>query len=347
MKRISEIEELFDTLDQAEESRIIDQAMEKINASRGNAKRRRKVVSGKRLFAAVLAATMLLTFTVSAKEGSMEKIYQVIEKIFIKAPLAEQVGIEPVQDIGTVPVEDITEGDKIQAECEGVKVAVEQIISDGEDAYVYFSVAIPEELVPDEEGKAGTLLHFGDCKIQLGNEEPQTTFFRILKEDVNQRYGIVYFSMEELEAASYEAVLTLENLDYEVWKGNERETETRLVEGQWILKWNVQCEKIAESREFTETIETYNGVLTTEEVIISPFSIKIVGKIEYDDPSDSNHGCSVSKVILKDGTIRNLGRIMTGAGEGTYVMKGFFGGIIPVEDIAGVVIKDQYFYFEK
>ncbi len=347
MKRISEIEELFDELDQEEENRIIDHAMEKINASRGNAKKRRKVVSGKRLFAAVLAAVMLLTITVSAKEGSMEKIYQVIEKIFIKVPLAEQVGIEPVQDIGTVPVENITEGNKIQAECEGVKVAVEQMISDGEDAYVYFSVAIPEELVPDEEDEAGTLLLFRDCKIQLGDHEPQSTPFWIRKDDSGQRYGIVYFFMEELEAASYEAVLTLENLDYEVWKGNEKAAEKRLVEGQWTLKWNIQCEKIAEKLEFIEAIETCNGVLTTEEVIISPFSIKVMGKIEYDDPSDSNHGCSISKVILKDGTIKTIGRSMTGAGEGTYVMKGFFDGIIRVEDIVGVAIKNQYFYFKK
>ena len=99
--------------------------------------------------------------------------------------------------------------------------------------------------------------------------------------------------------------------------------------------------------EFTETIETYDGVVTTEEVIISPFSMKIVGRIEYDDPADSSLSCSISKVILKDGTIRGFGGSSASTGEGSYVMKCYFERMIPIEDIAGVVIKNQYFYFEK
>lgn len=70
----------------------------------------------------------------------------------------------------------MTEGDKVEAECGGVKVTVEQMISDGEDAYVYFSVTIPEGLVPSEADEAGTLLLFRECKIQLGNNEPQPAF---------------------------------------------------------------------------------------------------------------------------------------------------------------------------
>lgn len=362
MKRISELfddfqkigdigneaytEELFDEIDQEEEKRILNNAMKRINAFKDHTKKRRKRISGKKIVVTVLAATMLFAFTVSAEEGNTEKICDVIEKIVLKNPLAEMFGIKQEQDVEDVSVENIMEGNKIQAECGGVKVAVEQMISDGEDAYVYFSVTIPDGLVPENEGEVGTLLCFKNCKIQLANGEPQDTFFTIKKDDVNQRYGIVYFSMEELEKESYEVVLTLENLDYEVWKANEKQNEKRLVEGQWTLRWDVQHEEIAKRMEFIEKIETYDGPVTTEEVIISPFSIKITGRIEQTDSISSSHRCPISKVILKDGTVRGFSRSMTGAGDGNYVMQCYFEQMISIEDIVGVVLGEQYFYFK-
>lgn len=338
------VEECFGELDQEEEKRILNNAMKRINVSNDHIEKRRRRIGGKKLVFTVLAATMLFAFTVSAKEENIEKIRHVIEKIIIKNPLAEKFGIKPEQDPEEVPIENIVEGDNTQAECGGVKVAVEQMMSDGDDIYVYASVTIPEELIPEDE--VGNLLYFSNCKIQLGNREPQDTCFIIKKDDRNQRYGIIHISVEELEKKSYEANLTLGNLKYEVWNGNKKQSEKQLVEGQWTLQWTVRYEETAKRMKFEETIETYDGTIETEEVIISPFSVKIVGRTELTDLNSSSYKGSISKVILKNGIVRGLGSRMTGVGEGTYVMQSYFDQMIPIEDIAGVVIGEQYFYFE-
>ncbi len=351
-----QVENMFEKLDKEEADRILSKAMEKINMGsaasitdiREIRKKPRKLFSKKKLALGILVAALIGTVTVSAQEGSgVEQIVEVIEKIVIKKPLAEKVHMESetVEEAESVVVENIKEEDKSKAEYGGVVVSVEQAVSDGEDAYVYLSVELPQELRWDLMDEDGTL-YFRQNTIQINGSEPKRAGCIIQRENEYQGYVIVHVELMDVEATSYEVVLTLNNLDYAVTKedGSSRDIE-RVVEGSWILEWNMQCEKKTERRILEAEIDAHDGVVTTEYAIVSPLSLRIVGTVECDDPQYNQTSCYIANVILKDGTIEDYSASWSQIEDGTFIMKCYFKRMISLDDIIGVVVNNEYLYF--
>lgn len=359
LKPEHQIENLFEKIEKEEAERILSKAMEKIDMGatasateiREIRKKPRKLFSKKKLAFSILVAALIGTITVSAQEGSgVEQIVEVIEKIVIKKPLAEKVhmeSIEPetVEETESVVVENIEEEEKTKVEHGGVIVAVEQVVSDGEDAYVYLSVKLPQELRWDLMDEEGTL-YFRQNSIQINGNEPQRAGCIIQRESEYQGYVIVHVELMDVEATSYEVVLTLNNLDYAVTKedGSSRDIE-RVVEGSWVLEWNMQCEKKTERRKLEAQIDAYDGIVTTEYAIVSPLSLRIVGTVECDDPQYNQTSCYIANVILKDGTIEDYSASWSQIEDGRFIMKCYYNRMIPMDDIVGVVVNNEYLYF--
>lgn len=350
------VENLFGTLEKEEEDRILNKAMKKIRTDsvmtgteiRENGKKPRKLFSRKKLAFGILVAALIGTLTVSAEEGSgVEKIVEVIENIVIKKPLAEKVHMEPEQIKEEVPVvvEDIEEEDKTKAECGKVVVSVEQVVSDGQDAYAYLFVELPENLKWELMDKEGTL-YFRQNEIQINENEPQRAGCVIQRESEYSGYVIVHMELENSEETSYKVSLTLNNLDYAVTKedGSSRDIE-RVVEGRWNLQWDMDCKKITQEYTLKAEIDAYDGTVTTEYAVLSPLSLKVVGTIECGDPQYSQTSCFIYNVILKDGTLEDYDASYSQIEDGTYIMKCYFKRMIPMEDIIGVVINNEYLYF--
>lgn len=352
-------EGLFETVEKDEADRILQKALGKINVDSDtsvteSSKRRntpRKLFSKKKIAFGILVAALIGTITVSAQEGSgVEQIVEVIEKVVIKKPLAEKVhmestGAEMVEEPESVVVENIEEEEKTKAECGGVVVSVEQVVSDGEDAYVYLSVELPKYLQWDLMDEEGTL-YFRQNTIQINGDEPQRAGCIIQHENEYQGYVIVHVELMDVEAVSYEVVLTLNNLDYAVtWEdGNGRDIE-RVVEGSWILEWDMQCVKKTEKRILEAEIDVHDGIVTTEYAIVSPLSLRIVGTVECNDPQYNQTSCYIANVILKDGTIEDYSASWSQIEDGKYIMKCYYNRMIPMDDIIGVVVNNDYLYF--
>ena len=352
-------EGLFETVEKDEADRILQKALGKINVDSDtsvteSSKRRntpRKLFSKKKIAFGILVAALIGTITVSAQEGSgVEQIVEVIEKVVIKKPLAEKVhmestGAEMVEEPESVVVENMEEEEKTKAECGGVVVSVEQVVSDGEDAYVYLSVELPKYLQWDLMDEEGTL-YFRQNTIQINGDEPQRAGCIIQHENEYQGYVIVHVELMDVEAVSYEVVLTLNNLDYAVtWEdGNGRDIE-RVVEGSWILEWDMQCVKKTEKRILEAEIDVHDGIVTTEYAIVSPLSLRIVGTVECNDPQYNQTSCYIANVILKDGTIEDYSASWSQIEDGKYIMKCYYNRMIPMDDIIGVVVNNDYLYF--
>lgn len=352
-------ENVFEALEKDEADRILNRALEKIDVEfatsiiESNKKRNipRKLFSKKKLAFGILVAVLIGTITVSAQEGSgVEQIIEVIEKIVIKRPLAEKVHMESmepeiVEEPASVVVKNIEEEEKTKAECGGVVVAVEQVVSDGEDAYVYLSVELPKELQWDLMDEEGTL-YFRQNTIQINGNEPQRASCIIQRENEYQGYVIVHVELMDMEAVSYEVTLTLNNLDYAVtWEdGNGRDIE-RIVEDSWILEWNMQCDKMTEKRILEAEIDAHDGIVSTEYAIVSPLSLRIVGTVECDDPQYNQTSCYIANVILKDGTLEDYSASWSQIEDGRFIMKCYYNRMIPMDDIVGVVLNNDYLYF--
>lgn len=257
----------------------------------------------------------------------------------------ESTGAEMVEEPESVVVENIEEEEKTKAECGGVVVSVEQVVSDGEDAYVYLSVELPKYLQWDLMDEEGTL-YFRQNTIQINGDEPQRAGCIIQHENEYQGYVIVHVELMDVEAVSYEVVLTLNNLDYAVtWEdGNGRDIE-RVVEGSWILEWDMQCVKKTEKRILEAEIDVHDGIVTTEYAIVSPLSLRIVGTVECNDPQYNQTSCYIANVILKDGTIEDYSASWSQIEDGKYIMKCYYNRMIPMDDIIGVVVNNDYLYF--
>ena len=354
-----QVENWFEKLEKEEANRILSKAMEKINRGaavsvtdiRETEKKSRKLFSKKKLAFGILVAALIGTITVSAQEGSgVEQIVEVIEKIVIKKPLAEKVHMESIEpkkvvEVEAVVVENIEEEDKTKAECGGVVVSVEQVVSDGEDAYVYLLVELEKELQWDMMNEEGTL-YFRQNTYQINENEPHRAGCIVQRESEYQGYVIVHVELMNMEELSYEVELTLNNLDYAVTKedGSSRDIE-RVVEGSWILEWDMICEKITEKRKLEAEIDTVDGSVTTEYAIVSPLSLRIVGTVECDDPQYNQTICHIANVILKDGTIEDYSASWSQIEDGRYIMKCYYNRMIPIDDIIGVVVNNEYLYF--
>lgn len=347
------IERYFEELNQEQEERILQRAMDKINKGgletvielEKREKRKKRLFSGKRLVVAVLVAVLLGTFSVSAQEGGLEKVKEVIETIRIKNSLAEKVHVSSEEEVEQVIVENIVTDEKTKSECNGVIVSVEQLVSDGEDAYVYLAVELSEELKM-EQWENDDILYFRQNEIQIDDNAPQKLNFKLQRENDGQVYGIIYISLEKVEETSCRISLTLNNLDYAVYKGEGSARDIqRLVEGQWNLTWNLACEKIAKNYELKAVIDAHDGIVTTKEAIVSPLSVRITGTIECDDPTYSQVSCYIDNVILKDGTLEEYSSSYSQVDNGEYIMKCYFKRMIPIEDVIGVVVNGEYLYF--
>ena len=119
-----------------------------------------------------------------------------------------------------------------------------------------------------------------------------------------------------------------------------------MVEGQWNLQWNINCEKMTETYELAATIDAHDGTVTTQEVVLSPLSMRIVGTIECEDPTYSQVSCNVYYIILKYGTLEEYDSSYSQIEEGKYTMKCHFKRMIPMEDVIGVVVNDENLYFK-
>ncbi len=356
LEPIQQAENLLGPLEKEEADRILSKAMEKMNKEFATPvtdipqkrKRPHKLFSKKKLAFGILVAALVGTISVSAHEGKgVEKIVEVIENIVIKKPLAEKVHMEPeeMEEAESIMVENIEEEDKAKAECGGVVVSVEQIVSDGEDAYVYLSVELPDHLELESMNEEGTL-YFRQNEIQIGDREPERAGCVIQRESKQQGYVVVHVNLENLEEPSYEVSLTLNNLDFALTSedGNSREVH-RIVEGSWNLQWNMSCKKITKQVPLEAVIDAHDGMVTTEYAVLSPLSLRIVGTIECDDLQYSQTSCAIYNVILKDGTLEDYDASYSQIEDGTYIMKCYFKHMIPIEDIIGVVVNNEYLYF--
>jgi len=356
LEREVKIEELFETLEKEEADRILNKAMAKIeedstisiNEESARSKKFPKRFGKKKLAFAILVAALIGTISVSAHEGnSVEKIVEVIENIVIKKPLAEKVHMEPeeIEETPSIMVENIEEEDKTEAECDGVVVSVEQIVSDGEDAYVYLSVEFPENLGIESMCEEG-ILYFRQNEVKIGDRKPERAGCVIQRESKQKGYVVVHVQLENMEENSYEVSLTLNNLDFAITSEDRSSRDIqRIVEGSWNLQWNMSCKKITKQLPLEAVIDAHDGIVTTEYAVLSPLSLRIVGTIECDDPQYSQTSCFIDNVILKDGTLEDYDASYSQIEEGTYIMKCYFKRMIPMEDIIGVVVNNEYLYF--
>lgn len=348
-------EPAFEELNKEAEDRILRLAMGKIHTNPSEPviklekKKRKKhrIFSGKKLALAILVAALVGSVTVSAREGEgIEKVMEVIRSFRLKDSLADQIGMEAGTEVEGIIANDIVPGEKTQTEYGGVSVTVEQIASDGEDAYVYFSVVLPESLVPEQEEGVKTSLLFQTCEVQLGEGEPVKTGFYIRQDAEGQNYGIVNIPLEEVEEASYEVIMTLKDIVYLVYAELIPTRET-LLEGTWEMKWPLDCKKTAETFAFSEVIDAHDGIVTTEEVILTPLSVRVEGTIDCDDPTYSQVSAFIDGVILKGDVIEEYDGTWSRAIDGKYTMKGSFLRVIPVEEIIGITVNGKPLYFDK
>lgn len=344
----SKIEEYFETLDISAENRILELTLSKMDKEQLPAivpcKKKHHIFNRKRLLLAALVAVLAGTIAVSAQEGGLEKVF---ESIGLKNGLRERIHLSPEEQSEDIFVEDIVEDENTSDEHFGVKISVKQAVSDGEDAYVYLAVEVAESVIPDQWTAEGKRLYFRENKIQVGNGEPEKVNFALHQEEDGSIYGIIHFPLDKIEKGNVTVSLNLNNLDFGVHKDSEEGWDiTRLVEGEWNLKWNLSCEKIAKTYEIDAVVDAHEGLVTLKKAVVSPLSVKIEGSIEGDDPTYSQLSCYIYQVILKDGTLVNYDSSYLKEKDGTIIMKFYFKKMFSVDDVAGVIVNDEYLYFQ-
>ena len=259
------------------------------------------------------------------------------------------VASHSVADRNQTPVNYIiSDGEKTSVQQGGVGVCVEQVISDGEDAYIYLSVELPGHLEVEKWKTGEDRLYFRQNEIRINDNAPERVNFTLKHLEENQAYGIVYISLEKVGEGDCKVSLTLNNLDYAVFVGEEKGWDIqRLVEETWELNWSFSCEKIAKSYMVEATIDAHDGTVMTTEAVVSPLSVRVTGIIECDDPTYSQVSCYIDSVILKDGTLEEYDANYSQMEEETkkYNMKWYFKRMIPIEDVIGVVVNGEYIYF--
>lgn len=300
------------------------------------------------LAAAALVAIILGTLTVSTNAEALEKVMAIVEKIVIKKPLAEKMHVESEEEEENIVVEEVLDGEKTSVQQGEVTVSIEQVISDGEDAYIYLSVELPKHLEVERWKTGKDRLYFRQNEIRINNSAPERVNFTLKHLEENQAYGIVYISLEKVKEGNCHVSLTLNNLDYAVFAGEEKGWDIqRLVKETWELNWSFSCEKMAISYRAEANIDAHDGIVMTKEAVVSPLSVRITGNIECDDPTYSQVSCYIDSVILKDGTLEEYDANYSQIEEETkkYNMKWYFKHMIPMEDVIGVVVNGEYIYF--
>lgn len=345
------VEEHFKALDRAAENRILELALSKIDKEPSAAatpqKKKQYLFNRRRLILVALAAVFAGTLAVSAQEGGVEKIVKVIESIGLKSGLRERIHLSPEEQSENIFVEDIVEGENTSDEHSGVKVSVEQAVSDGEDAYVYLTVEFAESMLPEQWSAEGKRLYFRENKLQVGNGEPEKVNFALRQEDDGSICGIIHFPLDKIEKGNVSISLSLNNLDFGVHKDSGESWDiTRLVEGKWNLQWNLSCEKIAKTYEMDAVVDAQDGFVTLKKAVVSPLSVKIEGSIECDDPTYSQISCYIYQVLLKDGTLADYDSSYSQEKDGKIILKFYFKKMLSADDVAGVVVNDEYLYFQ-
>ena len=362
-----QIEEHLETLDSSAEKRILELAMQKISEeppkSVDDDKKGIRMFGRGKLLLVALVAVFIGTITVNAQEGGMEAILapviELIETISVRAGLKERVNITSDEEVEELVVENIRENaeneagtennrdEHISDEHSGVQVLVDQVISDGEDAYVYLVVEIEDSIIP-EQWPSEDRLYFRQNYIQVDNGEPQRHNFQLFQETDGTIYGIIHIPMEYIESGNVAVSLSLNNLDFAIGGGEDREI-IRLVEGEWNLSWNLQCEKVAKNYDIHAIFELREGTVTLNEAVVSPLSVSVKGITERNETNNLNapNFCFIDGMILKDGTIVDCdGSFSQEQEESEKIMlKYYFDKMMEIDEIVGVVVNDDYIYF--
>ncbi len=361
-----QVEEHLESLDPSAEKRILGLALQKISeepqkSADGGKKKKLRIFGKGRLLLVALVAVLIGTFTVSAQEGGMEAVLapvvEMIESISVRAGLKERVNVTSDEEVEKLVVENISENieneageetneeERISDEHSGVRVSVDQVISDGEDAYVYLAVEIEESIIP-EQWPSEDVLYFRQNYLRVNNGEPQKHTLELFQDEDGTIYGIIYVSMEDLESGNVAVSLSLNNLDFIIGGGEDREI-IRLVEGQWNLSWNFQCEKIAKTYDIHAVVDAHDGTVTLDEAVVSPLSVSVSGTVKSDDPTHSQLSCFIYNMILKDGSIVDCdGSIAQELGDEKIRLKYYFGKMMDMDEVVGVVVNDDSIYFQ-
>lgn len=354
-----QVEEHLETLDSSAEERILELALKKINQdtkkSMDDVKKKKVRIFGRgKLLLIALVAVFIGTITVSAQERGIDAIIapvvELIESIAIRTGLKECINISSDEEAEKLIVENIRERkknnecEKISDEHSGVKIFVDQVISDGEDAYVYLVVEIADFIVP-EQWSSENVLYFKENYLQVGNGEMQKYNFELFQESDGTIYGIIHISMEEIGSGDVEVSLSLNNLDF-IIGGEDREI-IHLVEGKWNLSWNLQCEKIAKIYDIHTVIDAHDGTFVVNKAVVSPLSVSVSGTIQCDDPTYSQFSCYIYSMILKDGTIVDCNGSFARMQEGSekIMLKFIFDKMMDTDDIVGVIVNHDSIYF--
>lgn len=350
-----QVEEHLEALDSSAENRIVELALKKINKepmeSTDDCNKKRIRIFGKgKLLLVALVAVFIGTITVSAHEGGIEEVLspvvEMIESISIKTGLKKYIHLSSDEEAENIIVEDVEENEHTSDEHSGVKVSVDQVVSDGEDAYLYLAVEIADSIVP-EQWPSEDILYFRENYIQVGNGDPQRENFKLRQEVDGSIYGIIPFSMEEIEPGDVAISLSLKNLDFITGGGEDREI-IRLLEGEWNLKWNLHCEKIAKTYDIDAVIDAYDGTVMLNKAVVSPLSVRVEGTIECDDPTYSQLSCFIYYMILKDGTLVDCDGSFAQYKEGSekIMLKFHFDKMMDMDDVGGVVVNHDSIYFQ-
>lgn len=354
-----QVEEHLETLDPSAEQRILELALNKINEkpteSTDGCNKKRTCIFGRKklLLVAALVAAFIGTVTVSAHEGGIEAVLEpvaeMMESISLKIGLKEHVHLSSNEEAENLIVENIEENEESEHtidEHSGVKVSVEQVISDGEDAYLYLAVEIADSIIP-EQWPSEDILYFRENYMQVGDGEPQRKNFVLRQEEDGSIYGIIPFSLAENEAGNVTISLSLNNLDFATGGEEDREI-VRLLEGEWNLSWNLQCEKIAKTYDIHAVVDAHDDTVTLNKAVVSPLSVSVVGTIESDDPTYSQLSCFIYNIILKDGTLMDCDGSFAQYKEGSekIMLKFHFDKMMDMDDVAGVVVNHDSIYFQ-
>ena len=347
-------EEYLKHLDSSAEQRILALALNKIaienpKLTKDEKHKKSRRIGKRKLLLAVLAAVFIGTITVSAQEGGLEGFSEMIESIWVKAGLKEHINLSSDQEASKLLVEYIEEDEENEHtvdEHSGVKVSVEQVISDGEDAYLYLEVEIAESIIP-KQWPSKDHLYFRENYIQLGDGEQKRQNFQLHQETDGTIYGIVPCSLEDIEPGNVSVSLSLNHLDFAEGSGESRESR-RLVEGNWNLKCNLLCEKKTKNFDIHAVVDTSDGCVTLTEAVVSPLSVRVSGTIESKDPTYSQLSCFIYQIILKDGTLMDCDGSYAQMQEGSekITLKFNFDRMFDINEVVGVVVNQDSIIFQ-
>jgi hypothetical protein len=352
-----EQKELVDTenveLTEDEAERILQRTLETIRTEEQKRdkkyNRKTRLFSRKKLGVLLIAAVLLMAFTVNAAE-----------RLGLKDELAEFLGV-PIQDQNINVQNMISEivGEEEQnpsVELDGVKITASQAFSDGDTTYIYFDIELPENIYPEDAYLESNEVYqkrvlFHRAKSWIDDREQGGLISDIYqyKDNKNHYYMIVRTSLEDVNTDGDLQKIKAEWQDIGILQWNDGAQWTTLIPGTWTLEWNLDCPDMSQTYEVQKEFAVNRETFTIVSVRLSPLSIKVTAECDNpDEIMDSSTGNGIWGFLMKDGSYQELATVSSvGPVDGKLVFEAWFDELIDPDDIIGVRISGEDVLFRE